>query len=101
MNIYWTVYGVLIIAGGVMGFVKAKSKASLIAGTISGLLIIASGYGIEQGIKIWILVGHLVSLMLLVKFSVGYLKTRKPFPSLMIIPLTLAGTIHTLYLVLK
>ncbi len=101
MNIYWTIYGVLIIAGGVMGFVKAKSKASLIAGTISGALIIASGYGIEQGIRGWILVGHLVSLMLFVKFTVGFIKTRKPFPSLMIIPLTLAGGIHTLYLVLK
>lgn len=101
MNIYWAVYGVLIIVGGVIGFVKANSKASLIAGTICGILLIGSGYGIAHGMKVWILVGHLVSLMLFVKFGVGYLKTRKPFPSLMIIPLTLGGVIHTLYLVLQ
>jgi uncharacterized membrane protein (UPF0136 family) len=99
MNVYWVVYGVLIILGGVMGFVKAKSKASLIAGTISGVLILASGYGIAHGIKAWILVGHVVSLMLFVKFTVSYVKTKKPFPSLPIMFLTLGGIIHTFYLV--
>ena len=34
-RIYLFVFGVLTIAGGVMGFVKAKSKPSLIAGGIS------------------------------------------------------------------
>lgn len=33
-------YGVLSLAGGIMGYVKAKSRASLIAGGISGLLLI-------------------------------------------------------------
>ncbi|MES2310219.1 MAG: TMEM14 family protein [Verrucomicrobiota bacterium] len=99
MNVYWAIYGVLIILGGMMGFVKAKSKASLIAGTISGVLILASGYGIAHGIKAWILVGHIISLMLFVKFTIGFIKTRKPFPSLLIILLTLGGMIHTFWLV--
>lgn len=33
-------YGVLSLAGGVMGYVKAKSRASLIAGGLSGLILI-------------------------------------------------------------
>jgi uncharacterized membrane protein (UPF0136 family) len=33
-------YGVLSLVGGIMGYVKAKSRASLIAGGISGLLLI-------------------------------------------------------------
>ncbi|MEY4550952.1 MAG: Transrane protein [Pseudomonadota bacterium] len=33
-------YGVLSLAGGIMGYVKAKSRASLIAGGLSGLLLL-------------------------------------------------------------
>ncbi len=33
-------YGVLSLAGGIMGYVKANSRASLIAGGISGVLLI-------------------------------------------------------------
>lgn len=33
-------YGLLSLVGGVMGYVKAKSRASLIAGGISGLLLL-------------------------------------------------------------
>lgn len=34
-------YGILSLVGGVMGYVKAKSRASLIAGGLSGLILIA------------------------------------------------------------
>jgi uncharacterized membrane protein (UPF0136 family) len=33
-------YGVLSLVGGTMGYVKAKSRASLIAGGVSGLLLL-------------------------------------------------------------
>jgi len=33
-------YGVLALVGGTMGYVKANSRASLIAGGVSGLLLI-------------------------------------------------------------
>jgi uncharacterized membrane protein (UPF0136 family) len=35
-------YGVLSLVGGVMGYVKAKSRASLIAGGVSGLVLLGS-----------------------------------------------------------
>jgi uncharacterized membrane protein (UPF0136 family) len=35
-------YGVLALVGGAMGYVKAKSRASLIAGGVSGLVLIGS-----------------------------------------------------------
>jgi uncharacterized membrane protein (UPF0136 family) len=35
-------YGVVSLLGGVMGFVKAKSRASLIAGGVSGVALIGS-----------------------------------------------------------
>lgn len=35
-------YGVLSLVGGAMGYVKAKSRASLIAGGVSGLVLLGS-----------------------------------------------------------
>ena len=36
------VYGILLMVGGVMGYVKAHSKMSLMAGVASGLLVFLS-----------------------------------------------------------
>lgn len=37
------VYGVLLIVGGAMGYAKAKSKASLVAGVLFGAVALAGG----------------------------------------------------------
>jgi hypothetical protein len=39
-KIYFIVFGVLTIAGGVMGYAKAGSTASIIAGSICGILLL-------------------------------------------------------------
>ncbi|MBI1766311.1 MAG: TMEM14 family protein [Acidobacteria bacterium] len=41
MSTPWVVliYGILVAAGGVMGYAKAGSTASLVAGAVSGLLL--------------------------------------------------------------
>ncbi len=36
-------YGILTLVGGIMGYIKAKSQASLISGLISGSLLIFAG----------------------------------------------------------
>jgi uncharacterized membrane protein (UPF0136 family) len=41
--IVWS-YGALVLAGGVMGWVKARSKPSLIAGVAFGAALIAAGW---------------------------------------------------------
>ena len=43
-KIYFIVFGLLTIAGGIMGFVKAGSHASLIAGSLSGLLLLLGAF---------------------------------------------------------
>jgi uncharacterized membrane protein (UPF0136 family) len=43
IKIFYFVFGALTLVGGIMGFVKAQSMASLIAGGLSGLLLIVAG----------------------------------------------------------
>ncbi len=37
-------YGILALLGGIIGYIQAKSKVSLISGIISGLFIIFDAY---------------------------------------------------------
>lgn len=69
------VYAFLVCAGGLFGYVKAKSLPSLIMGQISFLILLAAGYGIGAG-KTWgepLALG--LALVLLVFFSLRYLRS--------------------------
>jgi len=62
-------YGVLSLAGGVMGYLKAKSRASLIAGGISGLVLIGSAVLAASNPAVGLAVASVVSLALVVRFA--------------------------------
>ena len=73
--IIW-VYTVLLIAGGLMGFVKAKSKASLIASTLFALPLILAALG-------WVpaMVADITLGILLLFFGKKYFTGKKFMPS--------------------
>lgn len=87
---YWAVFGVLTILGGVIGFVRAQSKASLIAGGISGGLLLVAFFWSESNPTGGHGLGLGVSLLLFGRFLGAYLKTRKPMPA---IPMIVLGGI--------
>lgn len=81
-------YGVLALVGGVIGYKQAQSKASLISGTISGLMLILGGVLRSWG-KTWGLVlAVIVTVALIVVFTIRLIKTRKLMPAGL---MTLAG----------
>ena len=43
-KIYFIIFGLLTIVGGVIGYVKAGSTASIVAGAISGVALIAAAF---------------------------------------------------------
>src|SRR5438046_2526094 len=88
-TILW-IYIVLLLIGGLIGFLKAGSKASLIASAVSAaLLIIASIPSLLQpGIR-QILIDTILGLLLIV-FAVRLTKTKKFMPSGLMLVLTLA-----------
>ena len=74
-------YGILAIVGGIIGYMQANSKVSLISGTISGLLLVIAGFFQLQGQGWAAILGAVVTAVLVVVFAVRFAKTRKFMPA--------------------
>lgn len=92
---YLFAFGVLTIAGGVMGFVKAKSRPSLIAGGISGAALLVAGYLVGSGAQIGLVIGLVVSLALAARFVMTFRKSKKVMPAGLMAVLGIAGVVIT------
>ena len=92
------VYAVLTMVGGIFGFVKAGSRPSLISGLLSGLLLLAAGYGLGRGQSWGLPLTLVLTSAILVFFGVRYSQSHVFMPAgLMVILslLTLAGVLLT------
>ena len=85
------IYGLLVAAGGVMGYVKASSSASLIAGVAAGLALAGASAAMLRGnyqAGWW--VALVVALLLLGRFgAAAYSKGFKLMPGGLVIILSL------------
>ncbi len=94
-RIYLFVFGVLTIAGGVMGFVKANSRPSLVAGGLSGLLLLVAGYLVGDKPQVGLILGLVVSLALAARFVMTYRKSKKLMPAGLMAVLGIVGVAVT------
>jgi uncharacterized membrane protein (UPF0136 family) len=85
------VYALLLVAGGLVGFLKAGSRASLYAGCLSGAAALAA-LALSAGNSRWgPALGLVLSIALLALFGYRYAaKTRKFMPSGLLAVLSLA-----------
>lgn len=91
---YYFIFGALTILGGVMGFVKAGSRASLIAGGVSGALILVAAWLMMTGrVQAGLILGLVVSTLLEVRFFPALVKTRKVMPAGMMAVLSMIGSV--------
>ena len=74
------VYGVVAIVGGLIGFVKSQSKASLISGSISGVGLLVSGAA-AQNLEWGRITGMAIASLLVIVFIVRLIKTKKFMPA--------------------
>ena len=82
-------YGCFSLAGGIIGYVKAKSTPSLIAGSLSGVILLWSAYGINEGNRGAYLVGLIIALLLGLRFLKTWLKNRRLMPDLLMVSFSL------------
>jgi uncharacterized membrane protein (UPF0136 family) len=90
--IYFAVFGLLTGVGGAVGFLKAKSRASLIAGGVSGLLLLVAAWLMQSGQTLpGCALGGLLSLALLGRFGPAFAKQKKFMPAGLIAVLAFGG----------
>ena len=86
VQVYYFLFGLLAIIGGAMGYARAKSKPSLIAGSVSGALLIIAGL-LSPRISGFVL-ALIVSVLLLAHFGRSYAAKKKPMPAIPMIVLS-------------
>jgi uncharacterized membrane protein (UPF0136 family) len=101
-KIYLFIFGLFTIVGGVMGYVKAGSNASLIAGGIAGLLLLVSGYLIMSGkTQPGLILGLVVSIALAGRFLPIFLKTHSIMPAGVTSIMAVIGLVLTILSLVK
>jgi uncharacterized membrane protein (UPF0136 family) len=92
-KIYFIIFGLLTIVGGVMGYVKAGSTASIIAGSISGILLLVAAYLLPDHLAVGLAVAAVVSIALAGRFVPAFIKTGHVMPAGLMSVLSVIGVI--------
>lgn len=91
----WTilVYALVVGVGGVFGYIKAKSTKSLLAGLISGLILLIAWFLAIKTPTVGLGIATLMAAVLLVVFITRFVRTRKFMPAGMMMLLNLVATV--------
>jgi uncharacterized membrane protein (UPF0136 family) len=92
-KIYFIVFGILTIAGGVIGYVKAGSMPSIIAGSISGILLLVAAFLLPDHRVAGLATALIISLLLAGQFIPKFIRTGKVMPAGMMSILSVIGII--------
>jgi uncharacterized membrane protein (UPF0136 family) len=92
-KIYFIVFGLLTIVGGVMGYAKAGSTASIIAGSISGILLLLAAFLLPGNLAVGLALAAVVSIALAGKFVPAFVKTGQVMPAGLMSVLSVIGII--------
>jgi uncharacterized membrane protein (UPF0136 family) len=92
-KIYFIIFGLLTIVGGVIGYVKAGSTASIIAGGISGIALIAAAFLLPGNPPLGLIIAGVVSIALAARFIPAFMKTGKVMPAGLMAVLSAIGVV--------
>jgi uncharacterized membrane protein (UPF0136 family) len=95
-KVYYLVFAVLTIIGGVMGYVKAKSKASIIAGSVTGTMLIAASVLLPGKPIVAGVIALIASVMLAGKFIPDFIHKKAFIPGGLMAVLSAASIVLTI-----
>ncbi len=93
---YFMLFGAISIILGALGYFRGKSRASLYAGGISGLLLVGAAFSAAKhqgtsGVNPGYVMGLVVSVLLLGRFLPGFIKSKKFYPAGIMAILSILG----------
>lgn len=90
-KIFYLIFGVFSIVGGLIGYLKAGSFASLVAGGISGILLIVAAFLLPTHLTAGLIIALIISLLLAGRFLPAFFRRGKIMPDAIMALLSLAG----------
>jgi uncharacterized membrane protein (UPF0136 family) len=100
-KIYFIVFGLLTIVGGIVGYVKAGSVASIIAGSITGVLLLVAAFLLPEHRMVGLATALIVSLLLAAQFIPKFLRTGRVMPAGIMSVLSAIGIVTAIVAWLK
>ena len=88
---YFIVFGFLTIGGGVMGYLKAGSSVSLMAGSLSGVFLLFAAFLFPTHPLVGVLLGGILCLLLIGYFLPGFFRSGEMMPAGMMSVLSFIG----------
>jgi uncharacterized membrane protein (UPF0136 family) len=92
-KVYFIVFGILTIAGGVIGYVKAASVPSIVAGSITGVLLLVAAFLLPEHRAVGLATAFVISLVLAAQFVPKFVRTGRVMPAGMMSILSVIGII--------
>jgi len=92
-KIYFLLFGILTIAGGIIGYVKVGSTPSIVVGSITGVLLFIGGWLLPEHRAAGLLTVLIVSVLLALWFVPKFIRTGKAMPAGMMSILSAIGVI--------
>ena len=100
-RLYFLIFGALTIVGGVIGYVKAGSVPSIIAGAITGVILLIAGYILPEHRAAGLVTALIVSLLLAGQFVPKLIRTGKVMPAGLMSILSVIGMVVVIVAWLK
>jgi uncharacterized membrane protein (UPF0136 family) len=95
-KIYFILFGILTIVGGLIGYLKAGSTISLVSGGVAGILLLTAAWLLPTQFAAGIVIALLVSVLLAGRFIPHLLRTGKVMPDAMMAVLSVIGIVVAL-----
>jgi len=92
-KIYFIVFGLLTIVGGIIGYASKGSMPSIIAGSVSGILLLIAAYLLPGNAVAGLALAAIISILLAGRFVPAFMKTGDLMPAGMMSVLSVIGVI--------
>lgn len=95
-KIYFVIFGILTVVGGIIGYVSKGSVPSIIAGSIAGVLLLLGVFLLPNHLVAGLAIELIVSLLLAGQFLPKFIQTGKAMPAGMMSILSVIGIVMAL-----